>query len=49
VKQCESLGLLLNAPSEIYLRIAPALNISMKQAEQCVNILQRAITEVKNG
>lgn len=49
VKQCESLGLLLNAPSETYLRIAPALNISMKQAEQCVKILQRAIAEVKNG
>jgi acetylornithine/N-succinyldiaminopimelate aminotransferase len=49
VKKCESLGLLINAPSESYLRIAPALNVSERQAEQCVKILHRAIAEVKNG
>lgn len=49
VKRCESLGLLLNAPSDSYLRIAPALNVTLKQAEQCVKIVHRAIDEVAHG
>ena len=47
-KECEELGLLLNAPSDSYLRIAPALNIPLRQAEQGVKILQQAIARVRD-
>ena len=47
-KKCEELGLLLNAPSDSYLRIAPALNIPLRQAEQGVKILQQAIARVRD-
>ena len=47
-KKCEELGLLLNAPSDSYLRIAPALNIPLRQAEQGVKILQQAIMRARD-
>ena len=47
-KECEELGLLLNAPSDSYLRIAPALNIPLRQAEQGVKILQQAIMRARD-
>jgi len=45
-KKCQELGLLINAPSESIIRIAPALNVSMKQAQKCVKIFEEALQEV---
>jgi acetylornithine aminotransferase len=47
-KKCQELGLLINAPSESIIRIAPALNVSMKQAEKFVKIFQEALQEVSH-
>lgn len=48
VKRSQELGLLINAPGESIIRIAPALNISMKQAEKFVMIFTQAVKESKN-
>lgn len=48
VKRSQELGLLINAPGESVIRIAPALNISMKQAEKFVTIFTQAVKESKN-
>ncbi|CAN2196969.1 ArgD Ornithine/acetylornithine aminotransferase [Candidatus Nanopelagicaceae bacterium] len=48
VKKSQELGLLINAPGESIIRIAPALNISMKQAEKFVTIFTQAVKESKN-
>ena len=48
VKRSQELGLLINAPGESIIRIAPALNISMKQAEKFVTIFTQAVKESKN-
>jgi acetylornithine aminotransferase len=48
VKSSQELGLLINAPGESIIRIAPALNISMKQAEKFVAIFTQAVKESKN-
>jgi acetylornithine aminotransferase len=48
VKRSQELGLLINAPGESIIRIAPALNISMKQAEKFVAIFTQAVKESKN-
>ncbi|CAN2197428.1 ArgD Ornithine/acetylornithine aminotransferase [Candidatus Nanopelagicaceae bacterium] len=48
VKRSQELGLLINAPGESVIRIAPALNISMKQAEKFVAIFTQAVKESKN-
>lgn len=46
VKKCQELGALINAPGEMTIRIAPPLNVSMKQAEIFLDIFQRALKEV---
>jgi acetylornithine aminotransferase len=48
VKRSQELGLLINAPGESIIRIAPALNISMKQAEKFITIFTQAVKESKN-
>ncbi len=48
VKRSQELGLLINAPGESIIRIAPALNVSMKQAEKFVTIFTQAVKESKN-
>jgi len=45
VKNCQELGALINAPGDSTIRLAPALNISMKQAEKFVTIFARALKE----
>ena len=47
-KRCQELGLLINAPSESIIRIAPALNVSMKQAQKFVKIFEEALQEVSH-
>jgi acetylornithine aminotransferase len=48
VKKAQELGLLINAPGDSIIRIAPALNISMKQAEKFVAIFTQAVKESQN-
>jgi acetylornithine aminotransferase len=45
-KKCQVLGALINAPGESTIRIAPALNVSMKQAQKFVAIFSQALKEV---
>jgi acetylornithine/N-succinyldiaminopimelate aminotransferase len=45
-KKCQELGALINAPGDSTIRLAPALNVSMKQAEKFVAIFQNAMKEV---
>ncbi len=45
-KKCQELGALINAPGESTIRIAPALNVSMKQAQRFVAIFSQALKEV---
>ena len=47
-KKCQELGLLINAPSESIIRIAPALNVSMKQVQKFVKIFEEALQEVSH-
>jgi acetylornithine aminotransferase len=47
-KKCQEFGLLINAPSESIIRIAPALNVSMKQAQKFVKIFEEALQEVSH-
>lgn len=46
VRKSQELGALINAPSEDAIRIAPALNVSMKQIERFVGIFMQALEEV---
>ena len=48
VKKCQELGALINAPGETTIRLAPALNISMKQAQKFVSIFGKALKEVNH-
>jgi acetylornithine aminotransferase len=48
VKKCQELGALINAPGDITIRLAPALNISMKQAQKFVSIFGKALKEVNH-
>lgn len=48
VKRSQELGLLINAPGDSIIRIAPALNSSMKQAEKFVTIFTQAVKESRN-
>jgi len=48
VKKCQELGLLINAPGDTVIRIAPALNISMRDAKKFVSIFAAALKEVGN-
>jgi acetylornithine aminotransferase len=48
VKKCQELGALINAPGDRTIRLAPALNVSMKQAEKFVAIFTQALKEVSH-
>ena len=48
VKKCQDLGALINAPGDRTIRLAPALNVSMKQAEKLVTIFTNALKEVSH-
>jgi acetylornithine aminotransferase len=48
VKKCQDLGALINAPGDRTIRLAPALNVSMKQAEKFVAIFTQALKEVSH-
>ena len=47
-KRCQELGVLINAPGDSMIRIAPALNISMRQAEKFIGIFSQALKESTN-
>jgi len=47
-KKCQELGALINAPGESTIRLAPALNVSVKQAEKFVKIFSQAMKEVSH-
>ncbi len=47
-KKCQDLGALINAPGDSTIRLAPALNVSMKQAETFVKIFSQAMKEVSH-
>jgi acetylornithine aminotransferase len=47
-KKCQELGALINAPGESTIRLAPALNVSLKQAEKFVKIFSQAMKEVSH-
>ena len=47
-KKCQELGALINAPGESTIRIAPALNVTLKQAQKFVAIFAEALEEVSN-
>jgi len=48
LKKCQELGTLINAPGESVIRLAPALNLSMKNAEKFVKIFTQALQEVSH-
>ena len=48
VKKSQELGLLINAPSETIIRIAPALNISLRDAKKFVTIFTAALAQVRH-
>jgi len=48
VKKSQELGLLINAPGDTVIRIAPALNISMRDAKTFISIFSAALKEVRN-
>jgi acetylornithine aminotransferase len=48
VKKCQELGALINAPGDTTIRLAPALNIPMKQAQKFVSIFGKALKEVNH-
>ena len=45
-KKCQESGALINAPGESTIRLAPALNVSKKQAQKFVAIFSEALKEV---
>ena len=47
-KRCQELGALINAPGDSTIRLAPALNVSMKQAQKFVAIFSQAMKEVSH-
>lgn len=47
-KRCQELGALINAPGESMIRIAPALNITMRQAQKFVAIFSQALKETNH-
>jgi acetylornithine/N-succinyldiaminopimelate aminotransferase len=47
-KKCQELGALINAPGDSTIRLAPALNVSMKQAEKFVALFKNAMEEVSH-
>ena len=47
-KRSQELGALINAPSESVIRLAPALNVSIKQAQKFVAIFEESLKEVSH-
>jgi acetylornithine aminotransferase len=47
-KRCQELGALINAPGESMIRIAPALNVTMRQAQKFVAIFSQALKEANH-
>jgi acetylornithine aminotransferase len=47
-KKCQELGALINAPGDATIRLAPALNVSKKQAQKFVAIFEEALQEVSH-
>jgi acetylornithine aminotransferase len=47
-KKCQELGALINAPGDSTIRLAPALNVSMRQAEKFLAIFAKAMKEVSH-
>ena len=47
-KKSQELGALINAPGDSTIRLAPALNVSMKQAEKFVALFKIAMKEVSH-
>jgi acetylornithine aminotransferase len=47
-KKCQELGALINAPGDSTIRLAPALNVSIKQAEKFVALFKNAMEEVSH-
>jgi acetylornithine/N-succinyldiaminopimelate aminotransferase len=47
-KKCQELGALINAPGDATIRLAPALNVSIKQARKFVAIFEKALQEVSH-
>lgn len=45
-KKCQEMGALINAPGDSTIRLAPALNVSMKQAQKFAAIFSGALKEV---
>jgi acetylornithine aminotransferase len=45
-KKCQELGALINAPGDSTIRFAPALNVSMKEAQKFVAIFAQSMKEV---
>jgi acetylornithine aminotransferase len=45
-KKCQELGALINAPGDSTIRLAPALNVSMKEAQKFVAIFAQSMKEV---
>jgi acetylornithine aminotransferase len=46
--RCQELGVLINAPGESTIRIAPALNVSLRQAQKFIGIFSQAMKETIN-
>ena len=47
-KKCQERGVLVNASSDSIIRIAPALNVSMRQTQKFVKIFEEALLEVSH-
>jgi acetylornithine aminotransferase len=47
-KKCQEYGALINAPGDSTIRLAPALNVSLKQAQKFVTIFAKALKEVSD-
>lgn len=47
-KKCQERGVLVNAASDSIIRIAPALNVSMRQMQKFVKIFEEALLEVSH-
>ena len=47
-KRCQELGALINAPGESMIRIAPALNVTMRQAQKFLAIFSQALKEANH-
>jgi acetylornithine aminotransferase len=45
-KKCQELGALINAPGDSTIRLAPALNVSMKEAQKFVAMFAQSMKEV---